>query len=197
MTNLYLKCVILGTFLVGLSLVAFGQDGVRVGGRDNREPSVKALTNPCNLFASSLPRFVGLQLRMSYDDVLSVYPEIEKDQHFHKTFDKDGSGVFMIQAKDLSNAEAKEDALQITLAFEEYTSLGPAIVYGPEKWQSIQEAVSEYSKLIGVEESLWEFLNDRSAQLNCLDFAVYVNSIEAPTGRQNSISILPTISKTK
>src|SRR5688572_2360334 len=46
---------------------------------------------PCHIPMSSLPRFVGVHMGMPYDEVASIYPEIARDRHFHKTFNEDGS----------------------------------------------------------------------------------------------------------
>ena len=157
-------------------------------GRPDATPNTRPATKACDLSASTLPAFVGIKIGMTYDEVVAVYPEIEKDEHFHRSFSEDGSGLFMFLAKDVANVEAKGDAVQISIGFRDYRSLGPAVVYKPKKWKSVHDAVLDYSKLLGIDETAWTIFYNESAELRCADFNFYVNSILG-SKRQNSMSI--------
>ena len=160
-------------------------------------PSSKGGTTPCGLSVASLPLIVGVRIGMSYDDVSLIYPEIEKDKHFHDTFDKDGGGTFGTDATNVENL-LKGDAVHFDLNFKDGLIQIIHIVYAEEKWTSIAAAVAQLSGLIGVGENAWVIHFDQSAVLNCDDFNFFVNS-QATKGypRMNTMSIHPRRSEIK
>lgn len=185
MINQFRKCVVL---LSVLTVVTFTSSAQEVGSMRTGGPVIATPGN-CPLLLSSLPPFVGLQIGMSYDEVRAIYPEIQKEKHFHRTFDADGNGLFTIQAENVSNVSVREDAAQITLNFMDEKLRAIEIVYKPNKWTSIQEAVGEYSKRLGVDEIFWKLFDNRAGELKCLDFTFFANSSSGGPAQMNSISI--------
>lgn len=149
----------------------------------------------CNLTLESIPSFAGVRFGMSYDEIASVYPEIEKDKHFHKTFDVDGTGLFMIGAQDISNMEVKNDVLQVTLNVTNSKLLVTAITYPPDRWKNIGDAVAELSKRLGIDPAWWTLTENRGAELKCGDFNFFANSLPDESNGRNSIALHPLIPK--
>lgn len=196
MIDLFNRCIKSFALIIGVSVSLLGQ--APIPARAGKKPwPVIAATAPCNLTVSSLPRFVGVQIEASYEDVLSVYPEIEKDRFFRDKFVTSDSGLFMIQAEKVENKFLLEGAVQISLKFMEKTVAIIAVEYGKDKWNSIQDAVRDYSKIFGIDENSWSIHNNESAVLRCTDFKFYANSIGDSHGRTNSMSIHPDFSLTK
>jgi len=144
---------------------------------------------PCDISMSSLPRFADVYMGMPYDDVASVYPEIRNDKHFHKTFDQDGSGVFTIQAKD-TKTPVKDDTSQISLNFKDRAVWIISLVFVPDKWGSLKDAVAESSRILGVTEDSWKISHGESGEITCVDFRFFISSLPGEP-RTNSLAIHP------
>jgi hypothetical protein len=180
--------------------ISITTNGQVMGPGPNGKPGTKpppVKTIPCTLEMSGLPAFAGVTMSMSYDEVLAVYPEIGTDKFFHGTFDADKRGLFTIQRENASNKEVMEDVIQFDLNFRDSAILILHAVYVPEKWSSIKQAVSDFSKLLGVDERSWKPMNSTSAGLECLDFTLYANSQDGNPDRMNTMSIHPKTGDTR
>lgn len=174
-------------FILFLSFNLHAQ--ISKSGKPDNTKNIKAVKK-CLLEFSQLPLFHGVRLGMEYEEVSEIYPEIKENSHFHKTFDVEKKGLFMIEGAKLSNLEFRQDVEQISLNFSDNKVIVIALVYDSNKWTSIYDSIGSLSSIFQVDNNYWSIINDQSAEMNCSDFNIYTNhQTSGQLPPQNSMSI--------
>ena len=100
-----------------LSLTAFGQEPpVRQAGGSGTPPPAKPT---CPLTLATLPRIAGVQMGSTYDEVLSIYPEIARDKHFQKLLESENGGLTKVRTASLFGEAAGEEPIEVGLFFSD------------------------------------------------------------------------------
>lgn len=185
-------CIVLA---LGFSLIAFGQTAIP--GTPATRPGKPVLAaSPCNLTVSSLPAFFGAKVGATYEEVLALYPEIEGYKFFQDRLAESGHGLAEIQSNKIQNQTEVDGAIKFSFYFIDRAVTVISADYSPDRWNSVEEAIAEYSKLFGVETAAWSIHENRSGILQCKDFRFFANSIGDQDGRSNSMSLHPAAAET-
>ena len=151
----------------------------------------------CTHTLSDIPLYQGVRYGMTYDEVMQIYPEIKDDAWFHKTFDVENKGLFMIDGAKLSNSEFKQNVLQLSLYFLDGKVNIVNVVFDSEKWNSIGHTLDDLSSVFSVDNNYWTVFYNESAELKCKDYTIYGSHLKDSNGYQNSIAIHPKIAEPK
>ena len=185
-------------FLIGLCVLIFsGSLSITAFGQRPRTPQSGRTPPPpakptCPLTQATLPRIAGVQMGSTYDEVLSVYPEIANDKHFQEHLESDNSGLTKVRALSLFGETSGDEPVEVGFFFTDRVL--SVISNGGANFKSIDEAITEYSRILGVDESLWTRHFDYAAELRCVDFTFYANSVsEKSRMTGNSMSIHSTV----
>ena len=174
-----------------LSISSFGQ---AIPGRPAPLPArsqTQPATKPCTLTQATLPKIAGVQMGSTYDEVLSLHPEIAEDKHFQKRLEEDNGAGTTIKVSRVFDGPEHEHPVSVSLFF---TDRILSVIYvesrGLEDFKSIKEAVVSYSRFLGVGTDQWTIHYGYGGALKCDGFSFYANSYseEYQTGG-NSISI--------
>lgn len=126
----------------------------------------------------------------TYDEILSLHPEIAEDKHFQKRLEEDNGGLTYIKVSRVFDEPEKERPVSVSLFFaDRILSVIAVQSRGLEDFKSINEAVASYSRFLGVGTDQWTIHYGYAASLKCDGFSFYANSHNEEYPGQNSISV--------
>jgi hypothetical protein len=130
-----------------------------------------------------MPLLKGVRIGMAYDEVKEVYPEIETNDWFQQKYRINQGGLFMVPAKEVSNADFRQDLRKLSLNIENDKLNVFEFIYKSKKWGSAEEMISDISQIFGVDPEYWANSNEEAFQLSCAGFTVYANHLSS-TGKK-------------
>jgi hypothetical protein len=174
-----------------LSISSFGQ---AIPGRAAPLPAqtrAQPATKPCTLTQATLPKIGGVQMGSTYEDILSLRPEIAEDKHFQKRLEADNGGLTYIKVSRVFDEPEHDPSVSVSLFFTDRILSVIAVQDGGlEDFKSIHEAVESYSRFLNTGTDQWTVEYGYAGILKCNGFSFYANSYsEEYRMRGNSISI--------
>lgn len=154
-------------------------------------PKVEKKQAACSLTQATLPLIAGVRMGATYDDVLSLYPEITDDKFFQGKLETENGGLTNVRAANLFEGLDDGKPVKVGLFFKDRILVVISNGSGPKKYKPIVEAVAEYSKQLGISEDQWTIHYGTAAELRCVDFAFYVNADESSKGNSMSVHSIP------
>jgi len=127
----------------------------------------------------------------TYDDILSLHPEIAEDKFFQKKLEEENSGLTYIQVRRVFDEPDRERPAKVSLFFtDRILSVIGVESGGLADFKSINEAIASYSSYLGVGKDQWAIEYGYSGILRCDGFSFYANSFgEGDGAKANSIYI--------
>ena len=176
------------------AIVSIGCFGQAVPGVPAPRPDPsksRPATKPCTLTQATLAKIAGVQMGSTYDDILSLHPEIAEDKFFQKKLEEENSGLTYIQVRRVFDEPDRERPAKVSLFFtDRILSVIGVESGGLADFKSINEAIASYSSYLGVGKDQWAIEYGYSGILRCDGFSFYANSFgEGDGAKANSIYI--------
>ena len=127
----------------------------------------------------------------TYDDVLSLHPEIADDKFFQKRLEEENSGLTYIQVRRVFDEPEHEQLAKVSLFFaDRIVSVIGVESRGLPEFKSLSEAIASYSRYLGVGTDQWSIEFGYTGILKCDGFAFYASTMgEENQDKDNSIYV--------
>jgi len=149
----------------------------------------KSAKKKCTIAYSEMPLVKNVRIGSTYDEVKSVFPEIENNEWFQKDYRVNKRGLFMIPAKEISDTDLKNDLRQISLNFEDDKVRIYNFIYKSSKWNSLETMIDDLSQTFNVDADDWLIFNGESLIMECKDFTVYSSHLKSGNKYSNSLAV--------